>query len=74
MFYVAYEDKGPNGAGGQTVQNTASWKQLHVYNRYEEAKELIRVVKEESTKLGRRSPKITGFWCDEDVTVVHHTN
>jgi len=74
MYYVAYEDHGPSRPCGQTVANTAPWKQLHVFNDYAAAREFLRTVEQEPSKLGRMRPKVTDFWSDEDVNVVHHNN
>ena len=59
-YYVAYEDKGPSGPCGQTVENTAPWRKLYIFGNESDAREFV-----DSVYLWRRiAPKIIGFWSD----------
>ena len=65
-YYVAYADNGPSGACGQTVENTAPWSKLYVFNEAE-AREFVAHVTLNPFKIGRLRPRITGFWSDDPV-------
>ena len=40
-YYIAYEDKGPSGPCGQTFENTAPWRKLHIFENESDAREFI---------------------------------
>ncbi len=61
-YYVAYEDKGPSGPGIDSVP----YKHLYIFTDYQKAKDFIQKITEKSLSLGRRQPKILGFWIEED--------
>mgnify|MGYP001086579038 CR=1 FL=1 len=64
-YYVAYEDRGPSGPCGQTVENTAPWKKLYVFVDEVKARKFVADVTENPFKIGRLHPRITGFWSDD---------
>jgi len=64
-YYVAYEDNGPSGPCGQTVENTAPWRKLYIFNDETEARAFVARVTEHPFKLGRIRPRIIGFWSDD---------
>jgi len=63
-YYVAYEDKGPSGACGQSCSNTMPWRILYVFKDEVKAREFMEEVN--TGKLRRMSPKILGFWSDDE--------
>jgi len=61
---VAYEDQGSLGPCGQTVENTSPWRTLHVFMDEDKFREFIKLVTENSHKLGRKQPRIVGVWSE----------
>ena len=61
MIYVGYEDKGPSGACGQTVSNTAPRHVLFVFSTRESYQKFVDSIH----SVGRRRPKIIGVWDSE---------
>lgn len=64
-YYIAYEDKGPSGACGQSVKSTAPWNKLYIFNDEAKARKFMVKVVETPLAVGRLRPRITGFWSDD---------
>lgn len=60
--YVRYQDDGPSGPCGQTMNVTSPWDRLYVYENEEDARAFVRFVKDKRVGWGRRNPRISGYW------------
>jgi len=59
MIYVSYEDDGPLGICGQTVDITGPWRKLFICEGLAEYTELATLIK---NKVTRRNQHIAGIW------------
>ncbi len=65
---VAYEDKGPSGPCGQSVECTRNHNDLYTFGDEESARAFI--AKTQTGRMGRILPKIIGFWSKDMGTVI----
>ena len=66
--YVAYEDKGPSGPCGQSVECTRHHNDLYIFDDEESARLFISKVK--GPQRSRVMPKIIGFWSEDMENVI----
>ncbi len=70
MFYVAYEDKGPSGPCGQSVECTRHHNDLYIFDDEESARMFISKARPNTSRV---MPKITGFWSEDMGNVIATT-
>jgi hypothetical protein len=68
-LYICYEDKGPNGVCGQTVEATQHYNKLfiiegEIYDEIKQKLEKIEVLFLDSKT--RKSPKFTNYYWEDD--------
>ena len=66
-YYVAYEDKGPSGPCGQSVECTRSHHDLYIFDDEESARAFINKARPNTSRV---MPKITGFWSEDMGNVI----
>ena len=66
--YVAYEDKGPSGPCGQSVECTRYHNDLYIFDDEESARVFISKARPNASRV---MPKITGFWSEEMGNVIN---
>ena len=69
-FYVAYEDKGPSGPCGQSVECTRSHHDLYIFDDEASARLFIDKARPNASRL---MPKIVGFWSYDLGNVIEET-
>lgn len=65
MIYVAYEDSGPSGPCGQSVEITMPWQKLYVFKDREAARPFIEKVRAHQI-TGRSNPRIARTWDSDE--------
>ena len=65
--YVAYEDKGPSGPCGQSVECTRYHNDLYIFDDEESARAFIAKARPNTSRV---VPKIIGFWSEDMENVI----
>jgi len=64
MIYAAYEDEGPTGPCGQSLEITSPWHRLYTFNTFESLQKFCDALK---AGKGRKRAKVTSYWTEEDI-------